>query len=110
MSYGDGDLQLQNAPQDNNNLRADWGPTPYDIRHAFNANFVYELLFARLTGDHDPVSKRVLGGWQVSGIVVATTGTPINITDASPRILAAGLTPWPAWPRCWRITRALFNI
>ena len=63
MSYGDGDLQLQNAPQDNNNLRADWGPTPYDIRHAFNANFVYELLFARLTGDHDPVSKRVLGGW-----------------------------------------------
>ena len=54
MSYGDGDLQLQNAPQDNNNLRADWGPTPYDIRHSFNANFVYELPFDAIDRSAQP--------------------------------------------------------
>jgi hypothetical protein len=82
MSYGDGDLQLQNAPQNNNNLKADWGPTPYDVRHAFNTNFVYELPFARLMGASGRPAKLLLGGWQISGILSASTGQPVNITDS----------------------------
>ncbi len=36
ISYGDAELLLNAVPQDNNNLRAQRGPTPYDIRHNFS--------------------------------------------------------------------------
>jgi hypothetical protein len=81
-SYGQGDLQLQDAPQDNNNLRAERGPTPYSIRNTLKAYFVYEIPFARWMGVRNPVVSRIVGGWQLSGVLVARTGTPVNITDS----------------------------
>lgn len=82
-SFGDADLQLQNPPQDNNNLRADHGPTPYDQRHVFNANFLYELPLLGLTGSSSRAAKLALGGWQISGILTASTGFPANITNGN---------------------------
>ena len=82
MSYGEADLQLQSSPQDNNNLKADWASTPYSVRHAFNASFVDELPFARMAGANGRLSKMLLGGWQISGILIAATGQPFNITDS----------------------------
>jgi hypothetical protein len=78
-------LRLKNtvAPQDIYNIRADHGPTPYSVRHSFNSAFVYELPFARLTGRSDRASKLLLRGWQISGILAARTGLPVNITDSS---------------------------
>jgi len=46
-SLGDNDLLLNTVPQDNNNLRADHGSTPFDIRNSLTSSFVYELPFAR---------------------------------------------------------------
>jgi hypothetical protein len=81
MSFGDADLLLNNNPQDNNNLRADYGPTPYDIRHNFTTSFLYELPFARLTGQTDHFSRLLLAGWQLSGVLSANTGLPVNVTN-----------------------------
>jgi hypothetical protein len=52
-----------------------WGPAEFDVRHVFIANFLYQLPFfkdrARLTG-------KVLGGWQVSGLIQYQSGTPTS--------------------------------
>jgi hypothetical protein len=81
MSFGDADLLLNNNPQDNNNLRADYGPTPFDIRHSFNASFLYDMPFARMLHRTDRLTNLLLGGWQLSGVFTGTTGLPANITN-----------------------------
>ncbi len=51
----------------------DSGDADYDIRHTFTANSVYQLPFAR---------NRWFGGWDMSGIFTARTGTPFSVTIA----------------------------
>ncbi len=83
IAYNDGDLLLPNQrPQDINNLKADKGPTPFDIRHRFVTDFLYELPFTRWTGGGRG-SRLLLGGWQIGGIVTANTGAPFLITQPS---------------------------
>jgi Carboxypeptidase regulatory-like domain/TonB dependent receptor-like, beta-barrel len=52
-----------------------------DVRHNLTMNFVYELPFGHgkqfLT--NGPASQ-ILGGWQLSGIITARSGLPVNIT------------------------------
>jgi hypothetical protein len=83
LSYGDADLQLVTVPQDFNNIRADKGPTPFDIRHAFKANFLYTPPVTQWTGWHSRAAKLAADGWQVSGIFVASTGLPANVTNGN---------------------------
>lgn len=53
-----------------------WGHSSFDIRHVFVTNFVYDLPFlAQSRG----VKRAVLGGWQVSGVIQAQTGTPFTV-------------------------------
>jgi hypothetical protein len=70
------------APQDQNNFRADLGPSPFDIRHSFNASFLWEPRFQQWTGLHGRGADLLLGGWQISGIFSANTGLPVNIRNA----------------------------
>jgi hypothetical protein len=49
----------------------DRGDADYDIRHTFTSNAVYQLPFAR---------QRWFGGWDLSGIFTARTGTPFSVT------------------------------
>jgi outer membrane receptor protein involved in Fe transport len=98
LSYGDADLQLVTVPQDFNNIRADKGPTPYDIRHSFKANFLYMPPVLQWTGWQSRAAKLLADGWQISGILVATTGLPGNVTNGSSanstdRPDAAGIDP-----------------
>lgn len=51
----------------------DRGDADYDIRQTFTANSVYQLPFAR---------EKWFGGWDVSGIFTARTGTPVTVTIA----------------------------
>jgi hypothetical protein len=53
-----------------------WGPSEFDTRHVFIANFLYELPFFH--GQKNLVSK-ALGGWQISGIVQEQTGNPTSV-------------------------------
>ena len=66
--------------QDFFNLAAEWGPAAGDVRHYFAAEFLYDL--PRLSG-MNPVVRHVLGGWQLSSIITANSGQPINIGQGS---------------------------
>jgi hypothetical protein len=61
----------------------EWGPTAYDLRHAFQAYGTYELPFGggRRYAIDNPVLDQILGGWAVSGIVRIQTGRPFLLTS-----------------------------
>ncbi|HEY2466746.1 MAG TPA: hypothetical protein VGI45_02740 [Terracidiphilus sp.] len=58
-----------------------------DRRNIFNANYDYRLPFWLHGGN--ALEHGVLGGWEVSGVTVAQSGSPINITY-SPDTLGLG--------------------
>ncbi|MBS1855541.1 MAG: TonB-dependent receptor [Acidobacteria bacterium] len=53
-----------------------WGPSSFDARHVLAINYLYELPFFK---DHNHLSGKLLGGWQISGITQFQTGTPCNV-------------------------------
>jgi len=57
------------------------GPADYDVKHTFVSNVVYGLPFAK--------ENKVLGGWQIAGILYARTGRALTITQAQ-GVLSAG--------------------
>jgi hypothetical protein len=68
-------------PQDPNNLRGSYGPAEYDVRHSFNANYVWELPVKALLRGHG--SDYLVKGWQISGTIFARTGFPYTVFDTS---------------------------
>jgi hypothetical protein len=54
------------------NLDRQYGDCDYDIRHNFNATYLYEL----------PFHSRILGGWQISGTAFWHTGVPFTVLSA----------------------------
>ncbi len=62
-------------PQNPADPDADYADARTDRRHIFNASFVYELPFFRNAG---AVSKAILGGWQLAGIVNISSGQPVS--------------------------------
>ena len=73
-SYDTGSNQRDIIP-DTYNASNLWGPSEFDVRHVFIASYLYELPFFK----NQSLSGKVLGGWQVSGIVQWQTGTPCNV-------------------------------
>jgi hypothetical protein len=64
----------------NYSFAADYGNNIYDIRHSLNATALYELPFGKnkavkLKGAAD----RIVGGWELGGIVNFRTGVPIGL-------------------------------
>jgi hypothetical protein len=51
----------------------DRGPSSWDLRHNFVANFTYDLPFTAGIGG---ASEKILGGWKTSGILNMNTGNP----------------------------------
>src|SRR6185369_10550462 len=81
---------VSTAPQDLNNIRAEYGRAILDRRHVFNANYVYELPFYREQKD---LVGKVLGGWQASGIISYFTGLPFTVTSVSYDPAGIGFIP-----------------
>jgi hypothetical protein len=71
---------VSHAPQDSNNIRAEYGRAVLDRRHVLNINYIYELPF--FTDQRGLVGK-LLGGWQASGIVSYQTGLPFTVSYAT---------------------------
>jgi hypothetical protein len=65
------------TPQNNTDIRSDYGPADFDRRHIFNANFV--LPFPWLSAQNGWVGH-LLGGWELSGIISATSGRYLTAT------------------------------
>jgi hypothetical protein len=57
------------------NLRLDYGPSDFDIRHRVVVSFNYDLPFFR--------GNRLLGGWATNSIISWNTGAPIGLWDQS---------------------------
>jgi len=64
------------TPQNTYDIAAEYGPTGFDRRHIFGANFAYYVPWY----EHQPgVAEHILGGWEVSGIISAYTGLPYTV-------------------------------
>jgi hypothetical protein len=71
---------------DMTNLRVCRGNSDFDIRHLFNANFIYELPIGRgrwLGGDAPGWVDTIIGGWEVSGIFAARSGLAFGTTTTA---------------------------
>ncbi|MFN0108263.1 MAG: carboxypeptidase regulatory-like domain-containing protein [Blastocatellia bacterium] len=68
------------------NRRGDRGNVGFNRRHRWITTTLYELPFGKgraFGKDWNPVANAVLGGWQLSGIFLAQTGTFLTPTFAS---------------------------
>lgn len=77
-SVGGGDAA---APENVACRRCERGNSLTDLRHTFNTNSVYELPFGkgRKYLSQKSVAGALLGGWQLSGIITASTGRAVNV-------------------------------
>jgi len=53
-------------------LKYNWGPSDYDVRHTLSSSWVYELPMGR---------DKLYGGWQLNGIVYLRGGLPLTIAQ-----------------------------
>jgi carboxypeptidase family protein/TonB-dependent receptor-like protein len=68
------------------NPRLNYGLSPFDIRHAFKGDFIYELPFGRGQRWGSGISKRsnwLLGGWGINGTFRLQSGSPINFGNVT---------------------------
>ncbi|HET9802184.1 MAG TPA: carboxypeptidase regulatory-like domain-containing protein [Candidatus Acidoferrum sp.] len=68
-------------------LATNRGSSNFDVRHNLAISYVYGLPIFKAAG----LTHTLLGGWQVSGITIAQTGTPISITNGTDFGDAAGV-------------------
>jgi hypothetical protein len=83
---GAGALENQNgnfpAPQDLNNLAADYGPSGYNQPYNSTTSFVWSLPFGkgkRWGGNMSTAMDLIAGGWQVAGINIITPGEMVTL-------------------------------
>ncbi len=74
-----GDLQAVSNPYAG--WKYDFGPSAFDRRNVFFANFVYQIPF--LKNSENKLLKATVGGWEISGVVTAESGAPVNLTIGS---------------------------
>jgi hypothetical protein len=79
-SNGDGE---SDALENNNCRSCGRGNADFDVRHNFTASLIWIVPVGkghRLLGSSSRLVDTVLGGWQLSGIGMARTGLPLNVT------------------------------
>src|SRR5687767_461512 len=114
------DTGVFREPQDGNNLRAEYGPTEFDIRHRFVMSYIWELPFGR--GRHwgsgwNRAMDLAFGGWQVTGIHVLQSGLALTATLSGANVVNLGgerrarpnLVGEPELPESERTVERWFN-
>ena len=69
------------------NIALSYGLSDFDRTHSFVSGVVYELPFFK---DAKGALGTVLGGWQIAGIFVAQSGTPVDIRAGGASLRAPG--------------------
>ena len=87
MAHAGGDTARQLSEniasvQDFFDLDSAWGPAVGDVRHLFTGSVIYQVPESRFSS---PLARHLIGAWQLSGIVRASTGQPLLITQSSAR-------------------------
>jgi outer membrane receptor protein involved in Fe transport len=89
---GPGAETNQTFPQD---LHTERGPSDYDVAHSFTASGLWDLPFFRL---NQSMAGKILGGWQLSGIMTWHTGFPWTPKTGRCTSTPGGPTLCPARP------------
>lgn len=58
----------------------DYGPSDFDRTHVFNGHFLYELPAGGIPGG-GRLSRALLGGWSLAGVVRAASGLPLVVSQ-----------------------------
>jgi hypothetical protein len=69
-------------PADSRNLRAEYGPSSFDIRHQFVASYLYQMPVGKgraFLHDANRFLDYVVGGWDIGGITNLHSGFPFTI-------------------------------
>ena len=84
------------TPFDITNRRLNYAPSDLDRTHVFQGIWTYQIPFGhnRPWGSSGPVLDRVIGGWEISGDVVAESGRPTTIY--SPAFTTSNVVRTPA--------------
>ncbi|HLQ23930.1 MAG TPA: hypothetical protein VK132_12030, partial [Gemmatimonadales bacterium] len=69
-----------------------WGISDNDRTHVINFHYLYELPFWR---NQDTTLKKVLGGWQISGVTFFQSGKPLTIWRGDDIAGVGETTPQP---------------
>src|SRR5215469_10982772 len=85
VSNGGGAFPFTSAsatePQNPFNIRESYGSAEYDVRHSFNASYVWQLPIRRMLRGHGPAS--LVDGWEIAGTIFARTGFPYTVFDGA---------------------------
>jgi hypothetical protein len=71
---------------DPRHLKADWGPSNFDLRHRAYFSYVIDVPAGpghRILGWNNPINRQVFGGWQISGITTVQSGAPFTVYNNS---------------------------
>jgi hypothetical protein len=74
------------TPFDIYDRRLNYAPSDFDRRHVFQATYVYELPLGRgrtFGSDIPRALDYVIGGWQVAGNILWTSGSPFTVYSGS---------------------------
>lgn len=75
----DASTDRSDVPQDPLRLDLERAPSQFDRTHIFTTHVVYELPFFRRSSG---MTRTILGGFQITGVYTAQSGTPLTITQA----------------------------
>ena len=105
-----------NTPQNPYDLQAEVASADDDIRHNFSLSGLYRLPIGRgqrLFSNWGSTPELLFGGWQINGIFVARSGTPLNVVRNGSNATCSGARPDvvmnPNLPYSKRSTNEWFN-
>jgi Carboxypeptidase regulatory-like domain/TonB dependent receptor/TonB-dependent Receptor Plug Domain len=73
---------FQANPQNIRNLAAEQGPSSFDVKFNNVTSLVYQLPFGkgqRFASNWSSLADTAIGGWEITAVNVAHTGTPLNV-------------------------------
>jgi hypothetical protein len=81
-----------------NNPAANYSNSNFDVRNAFKGYGVYELPFGRgkMFLNDNTLLDALIGGWQLSGTIVLSTGNPFTVYSTQNTYALAG-SAFPNW-------------
>ena len=83
MDVGGSGFGASSSPQDPNDMAADRALSSLDRAHIFSLDAVYTLPFGRgrrFGSSFNGFEEAIAGGWEVTGIISATSGSPFTVT------------------------------
>ncbi|MDQ6759984.1 MAG: hypothetical protein M3Z32_08995, partial [Acidobacteriota bacterium] len=84
------------TPIDINNRRLNYAPSDFDRTHVVQSYWVYELPFGagKRFGSHaNSVMGRVIGGWELAGVLTLESGRPFTVYSGSNTVSNVRQTP-----------------